>query len=191
MEIPVRAFFIKLQTSTFEIVSRTVFVGRSPQMRKVRTETVHEFPTARTEDTLRGVLDSVNEIWAQAGIAFKIKSSSVEAVHAPDDAETVNANGFLYLVKQIPAGDAVRLFLVHKFASPDLGGQAIQGQTVCIVGDGSPPSSFAHEFGHLLNLEHEGDIRNLMNPGLSIPKPQLTTGQIKRAQGSQLFARFK
>ena len=61
---------------------------------------------------------------------------------------------------------------------------------VCAVGDSSPDTALAHEFGHLLGLDHQGDIRDLMNPGLSPPGTPLTTSEIADARKSKLAKRF-
>jgi hypothetical protein len=82
------------------------------------------------------------------------------------------------------------LLLVNRFSSADLGGQAVGDIGVCILGDAAPATSLAHEFGHLLHLGHEGDIRNLMNGGLSIPNPRLTPTQIRTAVDSPLAKKF-
>ncbi len=189
MLIPVDAHLIHLLKPVFEFETRTVLVGKTPQQRRVRVEKVKEIPTKRTQESLQADLKLVNEIFAPASIEFQLRNCVVEKVQAPEDAEVVNANGFLFLAKEFPAGEGVSLLLVHQFASADLGGQAIEAQRVCVVGDAAPATSLAHEFGHLLNLAHEGDIRNLMNAGLSVPSPKLTPGQIKAAKASPLARR--
>jgi hypothetical protein len=190
MKVPVEAHLVHLLKPVFEFETRTIRVGKTLQTRRVRVEKTLVFATARTEESLKPLFDSVNAIWAPAKIEFSLASVAVEKLAAPGDAETVNVNGFLYLAQEFPAGKGVSLLLVRKFASADLGGQAVEEQRVCIVGDVSPATSLAHEFGHLLGLEHEGDIRNLMNAGLSIPNPQLTPSQVRTAQKSALARRL-
>jgi hypothetical protein len=190
MIIPVDAHFVTLTVPAFEIVTRTIQVGGSTETRRERVERQRELPTRRNEEGLRRDVERVNRIWAQAGIVFALRSSRVERLRAPGDAEVVDAEGFLFLANRFPARNGVSLLLVRGFRSVDLGGQAIEAQCVCILGDGAPVTSLAHEFGHLLHLGHEGDIRNLMNPGLSIPEPQLTPAQIRGAQQSALALRF-
>ena len=58
---------------------------------------------------------------------------------------------------------------------------------VCAIGDSSNDTALAHEFGHLLLLEHQGDIRDLMNPGLAVPGAPLTKREIAIVRTSPLF----
>ena len=190
MIIPVDAHFITLTIPQYEIVTRPVQVGRTTQQQRQRVERTREVATRRDDRSLKVDLASVNQIWRPANIEFRLRSSQVERVRPPDDAEVVNPNTFLFLAGRFPARHGVSLLLVSRFQSADLGGQAVEAQSVCILGDAAPATSLAHEFGHLLHLEHEGDIRNLMNGGLSIPNPQLTAQQIRTAQQSTLARQF-
>lgn len=98
-------------------------------------------------------------------------------------------NGFYMLASAFPMKDAVSLLLVRRFAGSE-GGASAEKLGVCAVGDGSPDTALAHEFGHLLGLEHQGDIRDLMNPGLSAPGTPLTAREISAARVSKLAQRF-
>ena len=190
MIIPVDAHCITLTIPVFEIVTRQIQVGRTTQPQRQRVERTREVPTGRNENSLRGDFASVNQIWGQADIQFQLRSSRVERVQAPNDTEVVDPNAFLFLARKYPADNGVSLLLVRGFRSADLGGQAVEAQCVCILGDAAPATSLAHEFGHLLHLDHEGDIRNLMNRGLSVPNPRLTPEQIRTALQSGLAQRF-
>jgi hypothetical protein len=88
-----------------------------------------------------------------------------------------------------PMKNAVSLLLVRRFAGSE-GGASVEKLGVCAVGDDSPDTALAHEFGHLLGLEHQGDIRDLMNPGLSAPGMPLTPREISAARASRLAHRF-
>ena len=188
--IPVDAHFITLTIPEYEFVTRQVQVGRTTQQQRQRVERTREVPTRRDESSLAVDLASVNQIWSAANIDFRLRSSQVERIRAPGDADVVDPNTFLFLAGHFPARNGVSLLLVNRFRSADLGGQAVEAQCVCILGDAAPATSLAHEFGHLLHLDHEGDIRNLMNGGLSIPTPRLTASQIRTAQQSALARRF-
>jgi hypothetical protein len=190
MIIPVDAHFITLTIPEYEFVTRQIQVGRTTQQQRQRVERTREVATRRDEHSVRADFTSVNQIWSAANIQFQLRAASVEHVRAPGDADVVDPNTFLYLAGQFPARNGVSLLLVNRFRSADLGGQAVEAQCVCILGDAAPAASLAHEFGHLLHLSHEGDIRNLMNGGLSIPTPQLTAQQILTAQQSALARRF-
>jgi len=188
--IPVDARFITLTIPVHEIVTRQIQVGHTTRPQRERVERTREVPTGRSESSLRRDFASVNQIWRQAGIEFQLRSSRTERVQAPNEADVVDRNGFLFLAHQFPATNGVSLLLVNRFSSADLGGEAVEAQSVSILSDAAPATSLAHEFGHLLHLGHEGDIRNLMNGGLSIPDPQLTRQQIQTAQRSTLARRF-
>ena len=76
------------------------------------------------------------------------------------------------LAAGFPMNNAVSLLLVRRFAGSE-GGASNEKLGVCAVGDSSPDTALAHEFGHLLGLDHQGDIRDLMNRGLSPPAKSL------------------
>jgi hypothetical protein len=188
--IPVDACLITLTIPVYEIVTRQIQVGRTTRPQRQRVERTREIPTRRDRGSLNRDFTSANHIWSQANIQFQLRALRVERVQAPNNAEVIDANAFLFLARRFPARNGVSLLLVSRFSSADLGGQAVEAQCVCILGDAAPATTLAHEFGHLLHLDHEGDIRNLMNAGLSIPNPQLTPQQIRTALQSTLALRF-
>jgi hypothetical protein len=73
--------------------------------------------------------------------------------------------------------NALSLLLVCRFVGSE-GGASKKEFRVCAVGDDANDTSLAHEFGHLLWLDHQGDIRDLMNPGLAVPGAPLTQKEI-------------
>lgn len=190
MDIPVDAHLVTLTVETQETVTRQVQVGRATQTRHERVTRTRDVPTTRDEANVRTALAGASRIFASAGIGFQLRSTRSERVAAPGNAEVVDRNGFLFLARQFPARNGVSLLLVSRFSSADLGGEAVEAQCVCVVNDTSPVTTLAHELGHLLHLDHEGDIRNLMNPGLSVPDPALTPAQVRTAQQSTLARRF-
>jgi hypothetical protein len=131
----------------------------------------------------------VNKIFGAADIEFRLRNTTSESVEAPKGSEALDDEGFLMLAAGFPMNNAVSLLLVRRFAASE-GGASKEKLGVCAVGDSSPDTAPAHEFGHLLGLEHQGDIRDLMNRGLSAPGTPLTSSEIKDARASRLFQRF-
>ena len=130
----------------------------------------------------------VNKIFGAADIEFRLRNTTSESVEAPKGSEALDDEGFLMLAAGFPMNNAVSLLLVRRFAASE-GGASKEKLGVCAVGDSSPDTAPAHEFGHLLGLEHQGDIRDLMNRGLSAPGTPLSS-EIKDARASRLFQRF-
>ena len=187
--IPVRAHLLTLTISTPEIVERPVQVGRETRMQRERVMRTREIATTRTQASLGTSFVSVNQIFGAAEIQFQLRETTSDRAEAPFGNEALDDNGFFLLARSFPMTDAVQLLLVRRFAGSE-GGAAIEDQGVCAVGDSSPDTSLAHEFGHLLGLGHQGDIRDLMNPGLSAPGTPLTPREIIDARASRLAVRF-
>jgi hypothetical protein len=187
--IPVDAHLLTLTISTPEIVERPIRVGRETRMQRERVMRSREIATKRTEASLMLSFKEVNKIFAAADIEFRLRTTTTDAAEAPDGSEALNDAGFLMLARNFPMKDAVNLLLVRRFAGAE-GGASAEKLGVCAVGDGSPDTALAHEFGHLLGLAHQGDILDLMNPGLSAPGTPLTAGEISVARASPLARKF-
>ena len=187
--IPVDAHLLTLTISTPEIVQRPVRVGRETRMQRERIEHTAKFTTQRSTASLMLSFQEVNKIFAAADIEFRLRYTTPDSTEAPNGSEALDDNGFYMLASAFPMKDAVSLLLVRKFAGAE-GGASAEKLGVCAVGDGSPDTALAHEFGHLLGLEHQGDIRDLMNPGLSAPGTPLTPREISAARVSKLAQRF-
>ncbi len=187
--IPVQAHFVTLTVSTPEIVTRTVQVGRQTRTQRERVLRTREFPTTRTSTALTTSFREVNRIFGAADVEFRIQRSTTDRTPAPRGSEAVDESGFVMLAATFPMHDAVSLLLVRRFAGTE-GGAAVERLGVCAVGDLANDNTLAHEFGHLLGLSHQGDIRDLMNPGLSVPGVNLTPVEIRRARSSRIFRRF-
>jgi hypothetical protein len=93
------------------------------------------------------------------------------------------------LAKDFPMKNAVSLLLVRRFVGSE-GGASTKELRVCAVGDDANDTSLADEFGHLLWLDHQGDIRDLMNPGLAVPSAPLTQKEIGDVRKSLLARQF-
>src|SRR4051812_46104548 len=158
-------------------------------MQRERIQSKREIQTQRSKASLALSFIEVNKIFGAADIEFRLRNVTSEPAEAPKGSEALDDEGFLMLAKDFPMTDAVSLLLVRRFKGSE-GGAAQESLGVCAVGDTSPDSAMAHEFGHLLGLEHQGDIRDLMNPGLSPPGTPLTPREIADARKSRLAKRF-
>jgi len=187
--IPVDAHLLTLTISTPEIVERPVRVGRETRMQRERNQRTREIQTQRSAASLTLSFMEVNKIFSAADIEFRLRKTTSDSVEAPKGSEALDDNGFYMLAAGFPMNDAVSLLLVRRFAGSE-GGASVEKLGVCAVGDSSPDTALAHEFGHLLGLEHQGDIRDLMNPGLSAPGTPLTSSEITDVRASRLFQRF-
>jgi hypothetical protein len=187
--IPVDAHLLTLTISKAEIVERPVRVGRETRMQRERVQTRREIQTQRSKASLTLSFVEVNKVFSAADIEFRLRNVTCEPAEAPKGSEALDDEGFLMLAKDFPMTDAVSLLLVRRFAGSE-GGASEEKLGVCAVGDSSPDTALAHEFGHLLGLAHQGDIRDLMNPGLSPPGTPLTPREIADARKSRLAKRF-
>ena len=187
--ILVDAHLLTLTISTPEIVQRAVRVGRETRMQRERVMRTREIPTTRHAGSLMASFTEVNKIFAAADIEFKLRNWAKEPIEAPNGAEKLDDDGFLMLANSFPMKTAVNLLLVHRFQGSE-GGASVEKLGVCAVGDDSSDNAIAHEFGHLLGLQHQGDIRDLMNKGLSAPGTPLTAREIADARASRLFKLF-
>ena len=110
----------------------------------------------------------MNKIFGAADIEFRLRNTTSDSVEAPKGSEALDDEGFLMLAKDFPMKNAVSLLLVRRFVGSE-GGASAKELGVCAVGDDANDTSLAHEFGHLLWLDHQGDIRDLMNPASRFP----------------------
>jgi hypothetical protein len=187
--IPVDAHLLTLTISKFEIIERPVSVGSTTHMQRERVQRKTEIHTQRTAATLMVSFTAVNKIFRAADIQFRLRNTTSESTEAPKGSEALDDEGFFMLASGFPMNNGVSLLLVRKFAGSE-GGASAKELGVCAVGDNSPDTALAHEFGHLLSLDHQGDIRDLMNPGLSAPGTPLTRSEIAAARASPLARQF-
>jgi hypothetical protein len=187
--IPVDAHLLTLTIAKPEIVDRQVRVGRETHVQHERVMRTRAIATNRNIASLVASLKEVNKIFGAADIEFRLQQTTNDTVEAPKGAEALDDEGFFMLASGFPMKNAVSLLLVRRFAGAE-GGASAEKLGVCAVGDDSPDTALAHEFGHLLGLNHQGDIRDLMNPGLSPPGTPLTASEIAAVRKSQLAIRF-
>lgn len=187
--IPVDAHLLTLAIPRFKIVDHLVHVGRQTHIQHERVQSKDEIPTQRSAASLALSFAEVNKVFGAIDIEFRLRNVTSKSVDAPKGSDALNDEGFLMLAKEFPMKDAVSLLLVRRFAGAE-GGASKEELGVCAVGDASADTGLAHEFGHLLGLKHQGDIRDLMNPGLSPPGTPLTAREMEDARKSQLAKRF-
>ncbi|HEV8262569.1 MAG TPA: hypothetical protein VGQ19_17665, partial [Burkholderiales bacterium] len=151
--IPIDAHLITLCIESFEVVSRTIQVGRSTQTQRERVRSVREVGPRLDATGLDHAISTVNQVWTPADIVFNLRSTDFPRVNAPGNNEEVNEAGFFQLASQFPARRGVSALFVSRFASRDLGGQAAEALGCCIVafhGEQLTGKTLAHELGHLL-----------------------------------------
>lgn len=187
--IPVDAHLLTLTISTSKIVDRMVRQGPTSHVQHQKVESKQEIATNRNMASLATSLKEVNKVYAAADIEFRLRHTTKHSVEAPKGSETLDDEGFYMLAAAFPMNHGVSLLLVHRFAGAE-GGASAEELGVCAIPDDAPNTALAHEFGHLLGLAHQGDIRDLMNPGLSPPGTPLTPREIDAARASKLALRF-
>ena len=171
-----------------------------------------ELPQRFTEAHARTLLQRASELLqARADIAFRAGTCErvVEEMPAGARSDVVDDAGYHFLSAAHRAGSGVRVLLVDRVSRPELGGESVAQTRVCLVPYGADVGStsrfLAHEFGHLLGLDHadaarrEGPgqerqaaawMRNLMNSGALHPDAELTPDQVRQARSSALARRF-
>ena len=170
-----------------------------------------ELPQRFTEAYARTLLQRASELLtARADIAFRAGTCEIVVEEMPTGArsDVVDDAGYHFLSAAHRAGSGVRVLLVDSVSRPELGGESVVQTRVCLVpygaDVGSTSRSLAHEFGHLLGLDHAEAARReagqerqaaawmriLMNSGALHPDAELTPDQVRQARSSDLARRF-
>jgi hypothetical protein len=156
------------QTTQAVIGTQQVRVGREVQTRRVKTgetttETTYEPEHGLQADQVRAYIDAANVIWRGAAISFKLREHAPMRYVLPVShtlKATVDTSVFDKLAVTYPGKAGFRLFLVRSLQTDDAGdlGVATDQYGVCalakipnVVDAGKV---LAHEFGHLLGLDH-------------------------------------
>ena len=194
ISIPVDVHLITITVGSSRIITHTIRVGRGFQQRRERIQSILEFSSGQTRQSIDQLMARANQIWSPANISFTLQRVTPHSIQAPGNREEVNEAGFLFLAGQYPAINRISALFVHRFSGTE-GGQAIENQRVCIL-KSSPMQLMgrilAHEFGHLLSVPHmtsdRSNLQNVMRPGL-VAGDQIIQDQIHIARLSSLAIR--
>ena len=197
IRIPVEGHLVTVVVATEAVEEYTVRVGRESRVQHRRVTQRRDVPPRLDEAGVRSALTYSNAVLAPADVVFSLASCVPHREEIPSGQDRVDLAGFHFLAARYPSAGGVSLLVVADFQRTDLGGEAIEAQSVCIVaslGDPGTGKVLAHELGHLLDLPHvaQGSPRanwNLMYPAYRAGD-ELTSGQIARARGSRLARRF-
>jgi len=197
IRIPLEIHAITVVVAQDRIVEREIRVGPRTETRRERQTERREVPPRQDRSSFDRALGYSNGVFAPADVRFHVASFDAATEEIPNGAERVDLNGFQYLARRFPPRSGLSVLLVADFERGDLGGQAVEEQSVCIVcalGDPGTGKVLAHELGHLLALPHvERDSRranwNLMYPAYRAGD-ELTAVQIARARASRTGRRF-
>ena len=151
-----------------------------------------EVPPRQDRASFDRALRCTNAVFAAHDICFYVASFEAVSAEIPNGAEQVDVNGFLYLAGRYPAGSGLSVFLVADFERTDLGGQAVEARSVCIVcalGDHGTGKVLAHELDHPHDLSHVALGSTSANYNLMYSAyragDELCAAQRSRARGSR------
>lgn len=191
--IPVDAHLITLKVSSFRIDHVSVQVGRVTQVQARRVEDVREIVPRFNEKAVRLGFDRANQIWEIAKVKFFLRSFTPEKTSAPNNADVVDENGFVFLTRQFPPKSGASLLLVENFKSKHLGGMSVESLKSAIIpylGPHDFGNILAHEMGHLLGLpDLTADHYNLMYQSYRADY-KLSAAQVATATSSALAKQF-
>jgi hypothetical protein len=194
--IPVDAYLITLQLSSYQVVEKKIAVGKNTQIHHERVKENRDIPSNQNDKTVKRAVDVANTIWVPADITFQLRKCFFPITEAPGNVEEVSVSGFFQMITTLkikPMGGVAALF-VNRFEKTDLGGFAAEALGVCIVtslGDPVLGKTLAHEFGHLLSLpDLRNDPKSVANNynlmyEASRAGDQLTSDQISKARNSE------
>lgn len=193
--IPVEAQFIILERTEMYTDRVETAIGGIPQTQYVRRERKHEVDSGWNLAGYQSAIAGANAIWEQAEIRFRAADPVIKRVQPPMDFTYATDGAYQYLMNHAVGKEGlITMLLVQKFTHWDQGGDA--GHGTCILPSmlygQNPGRAFAHEFGHLLGLEHveadEEHMQNLMCLD-SMSGIELSDQQIATARESELAQR--
>lgn len=197
IRIPLEVHPITVVVQEARIVERTVQVGPRTDVRRERVTERREVPPRQDRASFDRALGTANGIFAPHDVQFHVACFESATEEIPGGAERVDFNGFQFLAGRHPARLGLSVLLVADFTRDDLGGQAVEAQSVCIVcalGDPGTGKVLAHELGHLLDLPHVARDSARANWNLMYPAyragDELTHAQKNRAHSSRAARRF-
>jgi hypothetical protein len=137
--------------------------------------------SGRTEEDAHRLVENANNIWSQANITFRIEDVRHIVVEI-DDLVLFEADPHTYIQQSSSYDPAViNIYLTRTLQG--VNGLAYRGTRAVSVADYTSTLDFrtlAHEFGHLLGLEHVGSSRQLMSTGatgVELTEQEITTAR--------------
>jgi hypothetical protein len=193
IRIPLEVHAITIVVSESQIVEKPIRVGPRTEMRRQRVTTRREVPPRQDRASLDQALLYSNNVLRQADIQFHVQSFDTPTEEIPGGSDRVDSNGFIYLIGRFPAQSGVSVLLVGDFDRRDLGGEAIEAKSACIVcalGNPGTGKVLAHELAHVLGLQHVARNTpraawNLMYEALRAGD-ELSPAQISAARSSRI-----
>lgn len=165
--IPVEAHFIILERTEMYTDRVETNIGGMPQTQYVRRERKHEVDSGWNPASFHSAIAGANAIWEPAGIQFRASDSVVKRVQPPMDFTYSTDGAYQYLLNHMVGKEGrITALLVQKYPHWDQGGEVTRGTCILpsLLTAQNPGRAFAHEFGHLLGLEHvEADDENMLN----------------------------
>lgn len=128
-------------------------------------DTQNKFTTTRTENDIRAMFDEINRIWTPAQIRFKISTVQLETVGHEQIVQLLDRPCI-----EIPSDNSnfIDIYFLHNFqliSGINLGYTRRELRRVFIVDNLCDVNDYrcvAHEFGHVLRLDHVTQFDRLM-----------------------------
>ncbi len=157
IKIPVDAHMLTLLVSEHKIEEYFIKAGPGQARRRRRVKVQIEVPPEIDTKRLRQGFSVANEIWKPADISFQLRQIKPAQMTAPLNKKTLDKAQVHDVARKFPAKKGVSLVVIDKFTEKSLGGRSIQEKAFCVVDTSGHPAfggHLAHEFGHLLSLDH-------------------------------------
>jgi len=197
IRVPLEVHAITIVVSESQIVEDRIRVGPRTQTRRQRVTTQRDVAPRQDRASFDQALLYCNNVLGQADIQFHVQSFEPAREEIPGGLDRVDSNGFVYLISRFPAQSGLSILLVADFERSDLGGEAIEAKSACIVcalGNPGTGKALAHELAHLLGLQHVARDAaraawNLMYEALRAGD-ELTPAQVSAARTSRIARSF-